>query len=170
MRITQASKIMHCGSAACCTSPAPELARISHHPPRQLPEASDRRYVGSGRRIALHCSTPKRRTAGPPDRNAASRYISVVVRRWEIGPFSHPPRYDPLSPPGCRPAGPTTSRFVGFAGFLPLLVSPDNISCNQHQVDHETNRKKSDRRFVLRRCWVDFRLFTVAGLFITHSN
>jgi hypothetical protein len=49
-----------------------------------VPEASDRnaasrRYVGSGRRIALHCSTPERRT-GTPHRTAhpcAYRY-----ERW----------------------------------------------------------------------------------------
>ena len=55
------------------------------------------RYVGSGRRIALHCSTPKRRIgtphrAGTPDRNAASRRsaartIHVVVRKSHFGPF-----------------------------------------------------------------------------------
>jgi hypothetical protein len=56
------------------------LTRISHHPStRQL-----LRNVGP-----LHCSTPKRRNAGTPDRNAASRRsaarsIHAVVRRRTV--------------------------------------------------------------------------------------
>jgi hypothetical protein len=60
-------------------------ARISHHPStRQL-----LRYVGSGRRIALHCSTPKRRTAATPDRRTAASLQSCGAA------MPHPARLSP---------------------------------------------------------------------------
>jgi protein SCO1/2 len=40
------------------------------------------------------------------------------------------------------------SGLVTRAGFLPLLDSPDQIGCDQHQIDHQPNGKESDRSLV----------------------
>jgi len=62
------------------------------------------------------------------------------------------------------------SGFVAWAGFFPLLVSPDEIGCNQHHVNYDTNDKETDRRFVPWQARVCFGLFTVIGVFNIHGN
>jgi len=68
-------------------------------------------------------------------------------------------------------AGRSTSGLVTAVGFSPLPQSPDQIGCQQRQVDHEPDGKESDRGLVPCRGLIDSLDdsvgFALAGLNIT---
>ena len=62
------------------------------------------------------------------------------------------------------------SGLVARSGFFPLLDSPDQIGCDQHQVDHQPDGKESNRSLVPCRRLHDVARFAFAGLNIAHGH
>jgi protein SCO1/2 len=63
-----------------------------------------------------------------------------------------------------------SSVLVARAGLFPLLEGPDQIGCDQRQVDHHPDGKKADRRLVPCRGLHDAGHFIFAGLNIAHGH
>jgi hypothetical protein len=59
---------------------------------------------------------------------------------------------------------------VARARLFPLPESPEQIGCDQHQVDHQPDGKKTDRRLVPCRGLHHVGRFILAGLNIAHGH
>jgi len=63
-----------------------------------------------------------------------------------------------------------TTLIFASGGLLPLPVSPDAVSCNQDQVQRQTDAEKTDHRVLLRCRHIGRGLFRLGGNFLAHGE